>query len=122
MARVIVKAIANPWNAESGSRTGAAVVVSVTNARGEPVKGLGQSDFHLRRSPSVDPGNLREVQITTFWEYLQQLPAAGLPGFYLMVVHPSGTDVWNPGLHILQVVVLKGTALKGQTLVSINVP
>ncbi len=109
MARLITTAFSEDTIAAPGNRQPNYLIVSVTDANGQPVTGLGVSDFQV--DPMVvGPGGAL-VNITS-------VAAGRLPGFYLIKVVPIGTQTWKAGVYIFAVAVEKG-ADKGQTLATV---
>ena len=109
MARLIVVAFSEDTIAAPGNRQANYIVVSVTDANGEPATGLAAANFKV--DPMiVGPGgalvNIREV-----------MPGR-LPGFYHINVLPINTETWKSGVYIFAVAVTRG-ADKGQTLATV---
>jgi hypothetical protein len=109
MARLIVEALSEDTIAAPGNRQPNYMTVSVTDANGAPITGLGTSNFKV--DPMiVGPGGAL-VNITS-------VTAGRLPGFYLVNVVPIRTETWKSGVYIFAVAVEKA-ADKGQTLASV---
>lgn len=109
MARLIVTAFSEDTIAAPGNRQPNYVIVSVTDVNGQPVTGLGVSDFKI--DPMiVGPGGAL-VNITS-------LTAGRLPGFYHVNVVPIRRESWKAGVYIFAVAVERG-ADKGQTLATV---
>ncbi|MFM7447241.1 MAG: hypothetical protein ACKO24_01420 [Leptolyngbyaceae cyanobacterium] len=109
MARLIVTAFSEDSIAAPGNRQPNYIIVSVTDAGGVPVTGLGTSNFKV--DPMiVGPGGAL-VNITS-------VAAGRLPGFYHINVVPIQTETWKQGVYIFAVAVEKG-ADKGQTLATV---
>jgi hypothetical protein len=109
MARLIVTAFSEDTIAAPGNRQPNYVIVSVTDANGAPVMGLGAANFKV--DPMVvGPGGAL-VNITG-------VAAGRLPGFYLVNVVPIRTESWKAGVYIFAVAVERG-ADRGQTLATV---
>ncbi len=109
MARLIVTAFSEDTIAAPGNRQPNYIIISVTDANGKPIKGLGPSNFKV--DPMiVGPGGAL-VNITGVNE-------GRLPGFYLINVVPIGTETWKAGVYIFAVGVEKGVN-RGQTLATV---
>ncbi|MEN9905049.1 MAG: hypothetical protein RLZZ555_1614 [Pseudomonadota bacterium] len=109
MSRLIVNALSEDTIAAPGNRQPNYIVVSVTDANGEPVKGLGAANFKVD-PVIVGPGGAL-VNITG-------VTAGRLPGTYLVNVVPIRTETWKSGGYIFAVAVESG-ANHGQTLASV---
>lgn len=109
MAALTVEAISEDTIAAPGDRDNNYICVSVTRRTGNPVTGLGETNF------SVDPmivgpgGALVDIDRVT---------AGRLPGFYNVQVKPIGTQTWKSGTYIFAVAVDQGPN-QGQTLTSV---
>lgn len=109
MARLVVEALSEDTIAAPGNRQPNYIVVSVTDANGTPVTGLGTPNFKV--DPMiVGPGGAL-VNIT-------QVTPGRLPGFYLVFVLPIRTETWKAGTYLFAVAVERG-ADHGQTLTSV---
>jgi hypothetical protein len=109
MALLNVAAMSEDTIAAPGNRQPNFVLVSVTNANGEPKTGLAAGNFKV--DPMiVGPGGAL-VNIT-------RAAAARLPGFYHLDVVPIRTETWKAGVYVLAVAVESGRD-KGQTLASV---
>lgn len=109
MALLDVVAMSEDAIAAPGNRKPNYVVVSVTNAQGEPRTGLAVANFKV--DPMiVGPGGAL-VDIT-------RVAAGRLPGFYHLDTVPIRTETWKAGVYILAVAVTSGSD-KGQTLASV---
>ena len=109
MARLIVVAASEDTIASPGNRQANYIEVSVTDANGEPVTGLGAPNFRV--DPMiVGPGGAL-VNITG-------ATAGRLSGFYHLTVVPIRTETWKAGVYIFAVAVERGKD-KGQTLTSV---
>ena len=109
MARLIVVAASEDTIAAPGNRQVNYITVSVTDANGVPVTGLGAA--HFKVDPMiVGPGGAL-VNITS-------VTPGRLPGFYFVDVLPIKTETWKAGVYIFAVAVEKG-ADKGQTLTTV---
>jgi hypothetical protein len=105
-----VTAISENGIAHPGNRQPNNIVVSVTNQNGEPVSGLGASNFEVGALIVAPFGAL--VVITR---------VAGLgEGYYLIEVVPVGTNTWKSGTYIFGVTITRA-AQKGQTLDALDV-
>ncbi len=109
MARLVVVAESEDTIAKPGNRKENYIVVSVSTARGEPVKGLKVSNFKVD-AMIVGPGGA-QVNIT-------RVAAGRLPGFYHVDVEPIAKETWKKGVYIFAVAVSQ-KAQKGQTLAKV---
>ncbi len=106
MARLIVSALSEDTIAAPGNRNPNYITVSVTDANGVPVTGLGAANFKV--DPMiVGPGGAL-VNIVS-------VSAGRLPGFYLIQVVPINTETWKSGTYIFCVATVRG-ADQGQAL------
>lgn len=109
MARLIVSAMSEDTIANPGNRSPNYITVSVTDANGVPVTGLGSGNFKV--DPMiVGPGGAL-VNITS-------VTSGRLPGFYLVQVVPVNTETWKAGGYIFCVAVIRG-ADQGQALTQV---
>jgi hypothetical protein len=109
MARLIVTAFSEDTIAAPANRQSNYIVVSVTDADGKPVTGLGVSNFKV--DPMiVGPGGAL-VNIT-------RVDAGRLPGFYHIDVVPIRKETWKKGVYIFAVAV-ETKADNGQTLATV---
>lgn len=109
MSRLIVTAFSEDTIAAPGNRQSNYVIVSVTDSDGEPVTGLGASNFKV--DPMiVGPGGAL-VDITG-------VNAGRLPGFYHVNVVPIKKETWKKGVYIFAVAVER-KGYKGQTLATV---
>lgn len=109
MARLIVVAFSEDTIAAPGNRERNYIVVSVTDANGEPATGLTAANFQV--DPMiVGPGGAL-VNIT-------EVTPGRLPGFYHVNVLPIRTETWKSGVYIFAVAVTR-KADKGQTLATV---
>ncbi len=109
MAQLIVLACSEDAIASPGNRNPNYIVVSVTNANGDPVTGLLATNFKV--DPMiVGPGGAL-VNITN-------VNSGRLPGFYFVDVVPIRNETWKAGVYIFAVAVQAG-ANKGQTLTTV---
>jgi hypothetical protein len=109
MARLIVSAFSEDTIAAPGNRQPNYIVVSVTDVNGNPVPGLGASNFNV--DPLiVGPGGalVNIVNVTQ----------GRLAGFYLIHVVPIRAETWKAGVYIFAVAVAKG-ADHGQALATV---
>jgi hypothetical protein len=109
MARFIVNAASEDTIAAPGNRLANYIVVSVTDANGVPVNGLGVADFKVE-PVIVGPGGAL-VNITG-------VTPGALPGFYIILVVPINTQTWKAGTYIFAVAVSHG-GNQGQNLCSV---
>ncbi|HEX2058066.1 MAG TPA: hypothetical protein VHI71_06825 [Actinomycetota bacterium] len=109
MALLIVEAFSEDTIAAPANRQPNYLVVSVTNAAGEPATGLTVSNFKVD-PVIVGPGGalVNIVDVT----------AGRLPGVYLIRVVPINTETWKAGVYIFAVAVTRGTD-KGQALATV---
>jgi hypothetical protein len=109
MARLIVTAFSEDTIAAPGNRRPNYIIVSVTDANGVPVTGLGTANFKV--DPMiVGPGGAL-VNITG-------VRAGRLRGFYLIDVVPIRRETWKAGVYIFAAAVERG-ADRGQTLATV---
>jgi hypothetical protein len=109
MARLIVTAFSEDTIAAPGNRQPNYIVVSITDANGLPVTGLGVNNFRV--DPMiVGPGGAL-VNIVN-------VNAGRLNGFYHINVLPIRAETWKAGVYIFAVAVERG-ADHGQTLASV---
>jgi len=95
--------------AAPGNRLNNYVLVSVTNAGGEPATGLTAGNFKV--DPMiVGPGGAL-VNIVN-------VAPGRLPGFYHINVVPINAETWKAGNYVFAVSVFRG-ADKGQTLANV---
>ena len=109
MARLIATAFSEDTIAAPGNRQSNYIVLSVTDADGAPVTGLGASNFRVD-AMIVGPGGAL-VNITG-------VTAGRLPGFYHINVVPIKAETWKKGVYIFAVAVQRG-ADRGQTLATV---
>jgi hypothetical protein len=109
MARLIVVAASEDTIAAPGNRRANYIEVSVTDANGEPVTGLGASNFKVDPMIVGPGGALVNITAQT---------VGRLPGFYHIEVLPIRTETWKAGVYIFAVAVERGRD-KGQTLTSV---
>ena len=110
MARLIVAAKSEDTIAAPGNRQPNYIVVSVTDAAGNPTTGLTAANFKV--DPMiVGPGGAL-VNITG-------VNTGRLPGFYHINVVPIRAETWKSGVYIFAVAVQKGVG-KGQTLTKVR--
>jgi hypothetical protein len=110
MANLIVNALSEDTIAAPANRQANYIVVSVTNANGIPVTGLGISNFKVD-PVIVGPGGAL-VNITG-------VTAGRLPGIYLVLVVPIATQTWKAGVYIFAVAINNGPD-QGQNLCSVQ--
>lgn len=109
MARLIVTAFSEDTIAAPGNRQPNYLIVSITDANGEPVTGLTAANFRV--DPMiVGPGGAL-VDITT-------VTGGRLPGYYFVDVTPIRTETWKAGVYIFAVAVVRGID-KGQALATV---
>ena len=114
MARLIVNTFSEDTIAAPQNRQANYLVVSVTDADGEPVTGLAAANFKV--DPLiVGPGGAL-VNIVG-------VNAGRLPGTYLVQVVPIRTETWKAGVYIFAVAVERARPGarpdKGQNLASV---
>lgn len=108
-SRLIVTAASEDTIADPGNRRPNYLVVSVTDANGEPITGLEASNFKV--DPMiVGPGGAL-VGITA-------VRPGRLLGFYHIDLVPIRRETWKQGVYIFAVAVAKQTS-KGQTLATV---
>jgi hypothetical protein len=109
MALLYVVASSEDAIAAPGNRQPNYLVVSVTDAQGNPKAGLAAANFHV--DPMiVGPGGAL-VNITS-------VSPGRLPGFYFIDLVPIRTETWKAGVYIFAVAVTSGVD-RGQTLTSV---
>lgn len=109
MALLIVSTFSEDTIAAPSNRQPNYLVVSVTDANGEPATGLAVGNFKV--DPMiVGPGGalVNIVDVTP----------GRLPGFYLVRVLPIKTETWKAGVYIFCVAV-ENKADKGQALATV---
>ena len=109
MARLIVTALSEDTIAAPGNRDPNYIVVSVTDKDGEPITGLGTSNFQVDPMIVAPFGALVDITMVT---------GGGLAGFYRIDVVPIGTETWKSGVYIFAISVTS-MADKGQALASV---
>jgi hypothetical protein len=109
MARLIVSALSEDTIAAPGNRRPDYLTVSVTDASGVPVNGLGTPNFKVDPMIVGPGGALVNITSTT---------AGRLAGFYLLTLVPISTQTWKAGVYVFAVTVQHG-ADHGQTLTSV---
>jgi hypothetical protein len=109
MARLLIVPLSEDTIAAPGNRQPNYIELSVTDANGNPVTGLGVSN--LKFDPMiVGPGEAL-VNITS-------VSAGRLAGFYHINVVPIRTETWKPGVYIFTIAAERG-ADKGKTMASV---
>lgn len=96
MARLIVAAFSEDTIAAPGNRQPNYIVVSVTDADGEPVTGLGVGNFKVDPMIVGPGGALVDIKSVT---------SGRLPGFYHINVVPIRAETWKKGVYIFAVAV-----------------
>jgi hypothetical protein len=109
MARLIVNAASEDTIAAPGNRLANYIVVSVTDANGAPVNGLGAADVKVDPVIVGPGGALVNISSVT---------AGRLSGFYLVDVVPITTQTWKAGTYIFAVAV-SHAGNQGQNLCSV---
>jgi hypothetical protein len=109
MARLIVVSESEDTIAAPGNRRPNYIVVSVTDADGEPVAGLTKRNFKVD-AIIVGPGGAL-VNISG-------VAGGRLPGFYIVRVVPIRRETWKSGVYIFGIAVAKRRD-KGQTLAKV---
>lgn len=110
MARLIVEAIAEDVQAAPGNKLSCVIIVSVTDANGEPTTGLTKTNFKV--VAQIVPPAGSAVNVKSVFEPVGE----GTPGYYSIELVPL--NPWLKGVYILSVATIKG-ANKGQTLTSV---
>lgn len=111
MARLVVQALGNERIADPGDRDESSVLLSVTDANGEPVTGLTAANVKVDAMIVAPFGAL--VSVVRLW-------GGSLPGFYRIDLVPAGTYQWRAGEYDIAVAVTQG-ANKGQALAAFRV-
>lgn len=96
MARLIVAAFSEDTIAAPGNRQPNYIVVSVTDADGEPVTGLGVGNFKVDPMIVGPGGALVDIK---------SVISGRLPGFYHINVVPIRAETWKKGVYIFAVAV-----------------
>jgi len=109
MGRLIVVAASEDSIASPGNRLPNYIVLSVTDANGVPVVGLGTANFKVQPLV-VGPGGALVNIVNSY--------AGIFPGFYHINVVPIRRETWKAGVYIFAVAVERG-ADKGQTLATV---
>lgn len=109
MARLIVTAFSEDSIASPGNRQPNYIIVSVTDANGAPISGLGTTNFKV--DPMIVGAGGALVNITS-------VSGGRLPGFYHINVLPIRTETWKRGVYIFAIAVEQGVN-KGQTLATV---
>ncbi|HEU4881254.1 MAG TPA: hypothetical protein VFT45_03385 [Longimicrobium sp.] len=111
MALLIVNALGNERIADPGDRDESSILLSVTDATGQPVIGLQPADVRVDAMIVAAGGAL--VNVVRLWP-------GSLPGFYRVDLVPTGAFTWRAGEYDIAVAVTQG-ANKGQALASFRV-
>ena len=109
MGRLIVAAASEDSIASPGNRLPNYIVLSVTDANGLPVVGLGAENFKVQPL-IVGPGGALVNIVNSY--------AGIFPGFYHINVVPIKRETWKAGVYIFAVAVERGVD-KGQTLATV---
>ena len=109
MGRLIVVAASEDSIASPGNRLPNYIVLSVTDANGVPVVGLGTANFKVQPLV-VGPGGALVNIVNSY--------AGIFPGFYHINVVPIRRETWKAGVYIFAVAVER-EADKGQTLATV---
>lgn len=109
MARLIITAFSEDSIASPGNRQPNYIIVSVTDASGSSITGLGTTNFKV--DPMIVGAGGALVNITS-------VSSGRLPGFYHINVLPIRTETWKSGVYIFAIAVEQG-ANKGQTLATV---
>ncbi|MDH4473849.1 MAG: hypothetical protein QE487_14685 [Fluviicola sp.] len=109
MALLIVNALSEDTIAAPGNNLKNYVVVSVTDANGVPVAGLGVANFAVTPIIVGPGGSLGSISSVT---------GGGMAGTYIVHVIPSAGQTWKAGVYIFAVAVTSG-ANRGQNLCSV---
>lgn len=105
-----VQALSEDTIAAPGNRNPNYIVVSVTDASGQPVQNLGAA--HFKVDPMLTGAGGLLVNVTS-------VTAGRLPGFYFINVVPQKTDTWKSGGYIFAIAVEKNDQ-RGQALCSVT--
>lgn len=109
MALLIVNALSEDTIAAPGNTSTNYIVVSVTDANGVPVTGLGIANFAVTPiivGPGGSTGSTASVT------------GGGLPGTYIVKTVPTAGQTWKAGVYIFAVAVTSG-ANRGQNVCSV---
>lgn len=109
MALLIVNALSEDTIAAPGNSQPNYIVVSVTDANGVPVTGLGIANFAATPIIVGPGGSLGSISTVT---------GGGMAGIYSLNVIPSAGQTWKAGVYIYAVAVTSG-ANHGQNLCSV---
>jgi hypothetical protein len=111
MGGLSIRAFAEETMAGSGNRQPTFIVVSVTDAAGAPVGGLGAVNFKL--DPIIPGPGAAPVDI-------DRVMQASLPGVYQIQIVPKVPERWKAGAYVLAITV-EQAAEEGQTLATVLV-
>lgn len=114
MARLIVEAIAEDGNAAPGNVDVSAIIVSVTNSKGEGVTGLNSSNFILGSVMVGAGGSISYI------DSVMHAVNAPITGIYIIRIAPLAGRTWKSGVYIWSLKVTSGVNV-GQTLCSTQV-
>lgn len=109
MALLIVNALSEDTIAAPGNTSTNYIVVSVTDANGVPVAGLGVANFAVTPVIVGPGGSLGSIS---------SVAGGGMAGTYIVRVIPSAGQTWKAGVYIFAVAVTSG-ANHGQNLCSV---
>ena len=109
MGLFLVSAFSEDTIAAPSNRQPNYIVASVTEADGDPVTGLGVSNFKVDPMVVGPGGALVNIIGVT---------PGRLPGFYLINVVPISTETWKSGVYIFAVAATRGTD-RGQALATV---
>jgi hypothetical protein len=105
----MINAFSEGRAAAPGSRQPHHVLVSVTDAAGNPVTALATHNFKVDPMIVGPAGALLDVV---------EVAPGRLPGFYLIDVRPAQADAWREGVYIFAVAV-ETEGNQGQTLATV---
>lgn len=111
MARLIIEAIAEDGIAAPGNVNVSAIIVSVTNSKGEGVIGLNKSNFTLGSIMVGPGGSLSHI------DSVMHDVSAPITGIYIIRIAPLAGQTWKLGVYIWSLKVTSGVNI-GQTLCS----
>jgi len=110
------EAAASPVNAAAGNSESALLLVSVMDPKGDPVSGLGLSNFKVDASIVAPGGALVDIKRAN--------EASRAPGFYIIDVVPTtykGTQyTWKAGIYLFAVTVT-GSGDRGQSIAEMEI-
>lgn len=108
--RLYIQATSEDVIAEPGNRLPNYLVLSITDADGHPVPGIGAS--HIQVDPLVvGPGG-------SLVNVIEVVPSSRIDGFYVVKLQPISQATWKAGTYVFAIVVNKG-GYRGQALASV---